>query len=34
MSCVIAPSVLIAILLYAVAMLRANQLRTVSHGLP
>jgi MFS family permease len=34
MSCVIAPSVLIAILLYAVAMLRAGHLRTASHSLP
>lgn len=33
MSCIIGPSVIIAILLYAVAMLRANHLRTASHGL-
>lgn len=34
MSCIIAPSVLMAILLFAVAMLRATQLRTASQGLP
>jgi MFS family permease len=34
MSCIIAPSVLIAILLYAVAMLRASQLRAPSQSLP
>lgn len=34
MSCIIAPSVLIAILLYAVAMLRASQLRAPSRTLP
>lgn len=34
MSCVIAPSVIIAILLYAVAMLRAGHLRAASHSLP
>lgn len=34
MTCVIAPSVLIAILLYAVAMLRASYLRTPSQSLP
>jgi MFS family permease len=34
MSCVIAPSVLIAILLYAVAMLRASQLCAPSQSLP
>jgi MFS family permease len=34
MSCIIAPSVLMAILLYAVAMLRAGHLRTPSQSLP
>jgi MFS family permease len=34
MSCIIAPSVLIAILLYAVAMWQASELRTPSPGLP
>ncbi|MGH8289379.1 MAG: MFS transporter [Steroidobacteraceae bacterium] len=34
MSCVIAPSVLIAVLLYALAMLRASQLRAPSQSLP
>lgn len=34
MSCIIAPSVLMAILLYAVAMLRATHLRTPSQSLP
>lgn len=33
MSCIIAPSVLMAILLYAVAMARANQLRALSQSL-
>lgn len=32
MSCIIAPSVVIAILLYVVAMLRANHLRTAAHS--
>jgi MFS family permease len=34
MSCIIAPSVLIAILLYAVAMLRAGHLQAASQSLP
>ena len=34
MSCIIAPSVIIAILLYALAMLRASQLRTSYPGFP
>ena len=34
MSCIIAPSVLIAVLLYAVAMLHASQLRAPSQSLP
>jgi hypothetical protein len=33
MSCIIAPSVVIAILLYAVAMLRAGQLHVTSQSL-
>ena len=34
MSCIIAPSVLVAILLYAVAMLRASHVGTPSRSLP